>query len=319
MPSATGDDVQLDCVMELAHRRVRCVAPKLIRRRETGPPAAPDRGTSATSWRGAQRPRADRRGGWRGSARSATTTDCMTLKGASAAYEGSPARRGRSTARCGGSPALEHRPGPTWLQPRRWAQRQMNGEDRWENRRERDQAGAQRMMWSNGNTPSRPQDRERRELRRARRAAPGIEMLEATGSGERGDAAAQRGADVKGSISPPRAASRRRAAERRRGPSTYASSAETRRELRSSGLLRQCNSCLGCQVPPRHGSGGRVTGSYARAEDRGHGWTREGLIVPRSSGRSARSCPSHHELKPPVSWGVEEHVRDCSATAAPEL
>jgi SAM-dependent methyltransferase len=182
----------------------------------------------------------------------------------------------------------------------------------------------QRMMWSTGNYPEVARRIESVAELLAERvgAAPGIEMLDvATGSGNVAIAAAQRGADVTGLDLTPELleAARSRAAEAALDIRFVEGDAE---ELPfESASFDRVTSCFGVMFAPRHE---QAAGELTRVVRPGGtiavtAWTPDGLI-----GRTFRTVGSFMpqppaELKPPVSWGVEDHVRELFGDSGAEL
>jgi SAM-dependent methyltransferase len=182
----------------------------------------------------------------------------------------------------------------------------------------------QRMMWSTGNYPEVARRIESVAELLAERAAagPGVEMLDvATGSGNVAIAAAQRGANVTGLDLTPELleAARRRAAEADLDVRFIEGDAE---ELPfESDSFDRVTSCFGVMFAPRHE---RAAGELTRVVRSGGtiaitAWTPESLI-----GRTFRTVgsfmpPPPAELKPPVSWGNEGHVRHLFGDSGAEL
>jgi SAM-dependent methyltransferase len=182
----------------------------------------------------------------------------------------------------------------------------------------------QRMMWSTGNYPEVARRIESVAELLAERvgAAPGIEMLDvATGSGNVAIAAAQRGADVTGLDLTPELleAARGRAAEAGLDIRFVEGDAE---ELPfESGSFDRVTSCFGVMFAPRHEQAASELTRVARPGGTiaVTAWTTDGLIG-RTFGIVSSFMPQPPaELKPPVSWGVEDHVRELFGDSGAEL
>jgi SAM-dependent methyltransferase len=182
----------------------------------------------------------------------------------------------------------------------------------------------QRTMWSTGDYPevARRIESVAELLVERVGAGPGLEVLDvATGSGNVAIAAAQAGATVTGLDLTPELleAARRRALQAGLDVRFIEGDAE---ELPfESGSFDRVTSCFGVMFAPRQQ---QAAAELARVVRPGGtvaftAWTPDGLI-----GRTFRIISSFMpapppELKPPVSWGDEEHVRRLFADSGAEL
>jgi SAM-dependent methyltransferase len=143
-------------------------------------------------------------------------------------------------------------------------------------------------------------------------AASGIELLDvATGSGNVAIAAAAAGAQVTGLDLTPEllAAARRRAAQAGVEVSFVEGDAEALPFAESS--FDRVTSCFGAMFAPRQEL---AAGELLRVTRPGGviavtAWTPEGLLGQTFGTMSSYMPPPPPELKPPVLWGEEEHVR----------
>jgi SAM-dependent methyltransferase len=182
----------------------------------------------------------------------------------------------------------------------------------------------QRTMWSTGDYPEVAKRIESVAELLAERvgAGPGIELLDvATGSGNVALAAARAGAEVTGLDLTPKLleAARGRASDEDLDVRFVEGDAE---ELPfESDSFDRVTSCFGVMFAPRHEQAAseltrvvRPGGAVAFTA-----WTPEGLI-----GRTFRTVGSFMpqpppELRPPVAWGDEDHVRELLADSGAEL
>ena len=180
----------------------------------------------------------------------------------------------------------------------------------------------QKMMWAAGNYPevARRIESVAEVLVERVGAAPGLEMLDvATGSGNVAIPAAQAGASVTGLDLTPELleAARRRAVKAGVDVRWIEGDAE---ELPfESDSFDRVTSCFGVMFAPRHEQAASELARVARpgATIAVTAWTPEGL-----NGQMFKTVGSYMpapppELKPPVMWGEEEHVRSLMNTAAP--
>jgi SAM-dependent methyltransferase len=182
----------------------------------------------------------------------------------------------------------------------------------------------QRTMWSTGDYPevARRIESVAELLVERVGAGPGIELIDvATGSGNVAIAAAHAGSTVTGLDLTPELleAARRRAQEAGLDVRFIEGDAE---ELPfESGSFDRATSCFGVMFAPRQE---QAAAELARVVRPGGtvavtAWTPDGLI-----GRTFRILSSFMpepppELKPPMSWGEEDHVRDLFAGSGAEL
>jgi ubiquinone/menaquinone biosynthesis C-methylase UbiE len=183
---------------------------------------------------------------------------------------------------------------------------------------------AQRMMWSSGDYPQVARRIESVADLLVERvgAGPGLELLDvATGSGNVALAAARAGADVTGLDLTPELleVARARAADADLDVRFIEGDAE---ELPfESGSFDRVTSCFGVMFAPRHQ---QAASELARVARPGGtiaftAWTPGGLVgsTLRTVGAFMPAPPA--ELKPPVSWGTEDHVRALFADTGAEL
>jgi SAM-dependent methyltransferase len=177
----------------------------------------------------------------------------------------------------------------------------------------------QRAMWASGDYPevARRIESVAELLVERVGAGPGLEMLDvATGSGNVAIAAARAGADVTGLDLTPELleAARGRAAEAGLEVRLVEGDAE---ELPfEDDSFDRVTSCFGVMFAPRHerAASERAGGTVAVTA-----WTPRGLIGSTFKIISGFMPPPPPELKPPVSWGEEEHVRALFADSGAEL
>jgi SAM-dependent methyltransferase len=182
----------------------------------------------------------------------------------------------------------------------------------------------QKMMWSTGNYPevARRIEGVAELLVERVGAAPGLEILDvATGSGNVALAAAMRGASVTGLDLTPELleVARRRAADADVDVRFIEGDAE---ELPfQSDSFDRVTSCFGVMFAPRHEQAAselmrvvRPGGMIAFTA-----WTPEGLIGGTFKAVGGYMPPPPPELKPPVTWGNEDHVRDLLGDSGVEL
>jgi SAM-dependent methyltransferase len=182
----------------------------------------------------------------------------------------------------------------------------------------------QRMMWSTGNYPevARRIESVAEIIAEQVGAAPGLELLDvATGSGNVAIAAAQAGANVTGLDLTPELleAARRRAADAELDVRFIEGDAE---DLPfESDSFDRVTSCFGVMFAPRHEQAAHELTRVARpgASIAVAAWTPDGLV-----GRTFRAVGAHMptpppELKPPVMWGTEDHIRSLFADSGAEL
>jgi ubiquinone/menaquinone biosynthesis C-methylase UbiE len=182
----------------------------------------------------------------------------------------------------------------------------------------------QKMMWASGNYPEVARRIETVAQVIVERAGvePGLEMLDvATGSGNVAIAAAQAGAQVTGLDLTPELleAARRRAADASLDVRFVEGDAE---ELPfDSDSFDRVTSCFGVMFAPRHEQAASELTRVARPGARivVTAWTPEGLVGGsfKVIGRHLPTPPP--ELKPPMMWGNEEHVRSLFADSGAEL
>jgi SAM-dependent methyltransferase len=182
----------------------------------------------------------------------------------------------------------------------------------------------QRMMWSSGNYPevARRIESVAELLTERVGAGPGLEMLDvATGSGNVAIAAARAGATVTGLDLTPELleVARRRAADADLEVRFVEGDAE---ELPfENDSFDRVTSCFGVMFAPRHEQAASELTRVARPGGTiaFTAWTPGGLIGGTFRIISSFMPPPPPELKPPVSWGTEDHVRALLADSGAEL
>jgi SAM-dependent methyltransferase len=183
---------------------------------------------------------------------------------------------------------------------------------------------AQRTMWSTGDYPDIARSIEvvAEVLVQSGGIQPGERVLDvATGSGNVAIVAASRGASVSGLDLTPALldAARERAAQAGLEVEWLEGDAESLPFPDAS--FDRVTSCFGVMFAPRHGVAASELARVARpgATIAVTAWTPEGL-----NGRMFKTVGSFMpapppELEPPISWGVEEHVRSLLEPAGAEL
>jgi ubiquinone/menaquinone biosynthesis C-methylase UbiE len=182
----------------------------------------------------------------------------------------------------------------------------------------------QKMMWSAGDYPevARRIESVAELLVERVGAGPGLEMLDvATGSGNVALAGARAGASVTGLDLTPQLleAARRRAAEADLDVRFIEGDAEALPF--ESASFDRVTSCFGVMFAPRH----EQAASELRRVARPGGtiaftaWTPEGLIGSTFKIVGSFMPPPPPELRPPSSWGSEEHIRELFAGSGAEL
>jgi SAM-dependent methyltransferase len=182
----------------------------------------------------------------------------------------------------------------------------------------------QRAMWASGDYPEVARRIESVAELLAQRvgAGAGVRMLDvATGSGNVALAGARAGADVIGLDLTPEllAAARGRAADAGLDVQFVEGDAEELPFERDS--FDVVTSCFGVMFAPRHE---QAAGELARVARPGGtvavtAWTPDGLIGRTFAILSSFMPPPPPELRPPMSWGTEEHVRELFADSGAEL
>jgi ubiquinone/menaquinone biosynthesis C-methylase UbiE len=182
----------------------------------------------------------------------------------------------------------------------------------------------QRAMWSTGDYPevARRIESVAEVLAERVAAGPGVELLDvATGSGNVALAAARAGASVTGLDLTPKLleAARRRAEEADLEVQFVEGDAEELPFERDS--FDRVTSCFGVMFAPRHE---QAAGELARVARPGGmiavtAWTADGLVGRTFKILSSFMPPPPPELKPPVAWGTEDHVRSLFDASGAEL
>jgi SAM-dependent methyltransferase len=182
----------------------------------------------------------------------------------------------------------------------------------------------QRTMWSAGDYPevARRIESVAELLVERVGAGPGLQMLDvATGSGNVALAGARAGASVTGLDLTPKLleVARRRAAEADVDVQFIEGDAE---ELPfESASFDRVTSCFGVMFAPRHEQAASELLRVARpgASIAFTAWTPEGLIGSTFKILGSFMPAPPPELRPPVSWGNEEHVSELFAGSGAEL
>jgi SAM-dependent methyltransferase len=182
----------------------------------------------------------------------------------------------------------------------------------------------QRAMWASGDYPqvARRIESVAELLAQRAGAAPGMRMLDvATGSGNVALAGARACAEVTGLDLTPELleAARARAADADLDVRFVEGDAE---ELPfESSSFDVVTSCFGVMFAPRHEQAAAELTRVARPGGTVAvtAWTPDGLIGRTFKILSSFMPPPLPELKPPVSWGTEEHIRELFAESGAEL
>lgn len=182
----------------------------------------------------------------------------------------------------------------------------------------------QRTMWAAGNYPevARRIEGVAEVLAECVGATAGVELLDvATGSGNVALAAARAGAEVTGLDLTPELleAARHRAQQAGLDVSFIEGDAE---ELPFESHSFECvTSCFGVIFAPRQQQAARELCRVARPGGRVAvtAWTPDGLVGQTFRLISSFMPPMPPELKPPVSWGEESHIRELFADSEAEL
>ncbi len=182
----------------------------------------------------------------------------------------------------------------------------------------------QRTMWTAGDYPEVARRIESVGEFVAERAGagPGIELLDvATGSGNVSIPAAQAGASVTGLDLTPKLLEAQRARAKAAGVEVKLVEGDAEELPFADAAFDRVTSCFGVMFAPRHDVAAAELVRVARPGGRivVAAWTPEGFV-----GRNFRTSagflpPPPPELKPPVMWGVEEHVRELFASSGAEL
>ena len=183
----------------------------------------------------------------------------------------------------------------------------------------------QRTMWTAGDYPevARRIESVGEYLAERAGAGPGIELLDvATGSGNVSIPAASAGAKVTGLDLTPKLLDAQRARAAAAGVEVELVEGDAEELPFADGSFDRVTSCFGVMFAPRHDVAARASSRALPARAGGSSWRRG----PRRAfvGRTFRTSagylpPPPPELKPPVMWGVEEHVRELFAGSGAEL
>jgi SAM-dependent methyltransferase len=182
----------------------------------------------------------------------------------------------------------------------------------------------QKMMWSIGDYPdiaTRIQGVAEVLVQRVG-AGPGLEMLDvATGSGNVAIPAAQAGANVTGLDLTPKLleVARRRAADA--GVEVKFIEGDAEELPFESDTFDLVTSCFGVMFAPRqqHAANELIRVARPGATLAIAAWTPEGLNGRMFQTVGSYMPPAPPELKPPVMWGNEDHVRSLFADSGAEL
>jgi SAM-dependent methyltransferase len=182
----------------------------------------------------------------------------------------------------------------------------------------------QKAMWASGDYPeiARTIEEVAEAVVESVRAAPDEDLLDvATGSGNVAIAAAQKGAAVTGLDITPELlqAARRRAAQA--GVEVRWIEGDAEELPFADASFDRVTSCFGVMFAPRQERAAAELVRVARPGARiaFTAWTPEGLLGKLFKLIGSYMPPPPAELKPPVMWGTEDHVRSLFAAAGVEL
>jgi SAM-dependent methyltransferase len=182
----------------------------------------------------------------------------------------------------------------------------------------------QKAMWTAGDYPevARRIETVGRYLAERVGAAKGIELLDvATGSGNVSIPAAEAGATVTGLDLTPKLLEAQRARAQAAGVEIELIEGDAEELPFAEHSFDRVTSCFGVMFAPRQAVAARELIRVTRPGGRigVAAWTPESLIGRSFRTSSAYLPPPPPELKPPVMWGVEQHVRNLFAGSGAEL
>jgi SAM-dependent methyltransferase len=182
----------------------------------------------------------------------------------------------------------------------------------------------QRAMWSSGNYPevARRIESVAELLVERVGAGPGLDMLDvATGSGNVAIAAARAGATVTGLDLTPELLEAARGRARDAGLDVRFVEGDAEELPFDGGSFDLVTSCFGVMFAPRHEQAASELTRVARSGGTigVAAWTPESLIGRTFTVVGSFMPAPPAELRPPVSWGDEQHVRELFAASGAEL
>lgn len=182
----------------------------------------------------------------------------------------------------------------------------------------------QRRMWSAGDYPDIARTLETAAARIVERAGAGagVSLLDvATGTGNVAIAAAGAGAQVTGLDLTPKLLEVARARAAEAGVEVRFIEGDAEELPFAADSFDRVSSCFGVIFAPRHELAAAELARVTRPGGRIvlTAWTPEGLNGRMFSTVGAYMKPPPPELKPPVLWGSEEHVRSLFADSGAEL
>jgi SAM-dependent methyltransferase len=182
----------------------------------------------------------------------------------------------------------------------------------------------QKMMWATGDYPeiARTIEEVAEALVESVRAAPGEALLDvATGSGNVAIAAAQKGATVTGLDITPELLQAARGRAAQAGVEVRWIEGDAEELPFADACFDRVTSCFGVMFAPRQERAAAELLRVARPGARiaFTAWTPEGLNGKMFKLVGSYMPPPPAELKPPVTWGAEDHVRSLFAAAGVAL
>jgi SAM-dependent methyltransferase len=182
----------------------------------------------------------------------------------------------------------------------------------------------QRTMWTAGDYPEVARRIESVGEYVAERAGagPGVELLDvATGSGNVSIPAAQAGAKVTGLDLTPKLLEAQRARAATAGVEVELVEGDAEELPFADGAFDRVTSCFGVMFAPRHDVAAAELVRVARPGGRivVAAWTPDGFVGRNFRTSASYMPPPPPELKPPVMWGAEDHVRELFASSGAEL